>query len=144
MEHETELLDMRPLLLKRFVWDIFPHDDFEVIGEVQKQLGLVPDHDDGLEVEHEASDTRMNRVAPLSNALRTLSSLAAEVVGAYVGAAIGDDDEDDESEVPEDFLEVFNRQNAEIIYDSAYAIVSHLMATGVLEYGKKVRTGGDN
>lgn len=142
MENDTELLDMRPLLLKRFVWDIFPHDDIEVIGEAQRQLGLVPDHDDGLDVEHEASDTRLNRVAPLSNALRTLSALAAEVIGAYVETCDEHDEtcaEHDETEVPAESLEVFNRQNAEIINDAAYAIICHLMDTGVLEYGKKVR-----
>jgi hypothetical protein len=138
MENETEpRLDPRPLLLKRMVWDVFPHDA-DVVREVQSRLGLVPDGAEGLEVEHRASDTRINRVAPLGNALETLSGYAAEVMGQYLVAVL-ESHSDDEVELPEGFHDAFATQNSEIIYDSTYAIICHLMDTGVLAYGPKVR-----
>ena len=136
MENETEQLDIRPLLLKRFVWDIFPHD-FDAIREVQQQLGLVPDGAEGAKVEHELSDKRLNRVGPLDSTLRTLSDVAAEVVGRSVLAPVAANS--GELEVPDGFYESFRRQNGEIIRDSALAIIAHLLDTGVLEYGQKVR-----
>ena len=138
MEHEPELMiDPRPLLLKRLVWDIFPHDP-DVVREAQHRLGLIPDDAEGLEVEHSASDTRVNRVAPLTAALHTLSGYAAEVIGHYLVASL--EATDDDAELPDDeFFGRFARQNSEVIYDSVLAIIAHLMDTGVLEYGKKVR-----
>lgn len=140
MANETELpLDPRPLMLKRMVWDIFPHDT-DVVREVQRQLGLVPDQPDGLEMEHDASDTRINRVAPMSKALETLSEYAAGVIGYYLLAVLeASADDGDDIEVPEGFLKSMYHQNSEIIFESAYAIISHLMDTGVLAYGEKVR-----
>lgn len=134
MEQQPETLDPRPLVLKRFAWDVFPHD-FEVVREVQVALGLVPDGDSGMEVEHAKSDTRVNRAAPMKSALRALSGYAAEVVGQYMLACLTDPD----SEVPERFIEGFARQNSVIIYESTFAILCHLLDTGVLEYGEKVR-----
>jgi len=140
MENKTEpQLDPRPLVLKRLVWDIFPHDH-EIIREAQKRLGLVPDADGGLEVEHEASDTRINLAAPLAKALGMMSGYAAEVMGQHLIAVLESNAEGGEvAELPEGFIEAFSRQNSEIIYDSAYAIISHFMDTGVLVYGPKVR-----
>jgi hypothetical protein len=138
MENETEpRLDPRPLLLKRLVWDVFPHDA-DVVKEIQTRLGLVPDGDDGLEVEHRASDTRINRVAPLGDTLETLSGYAAEVMGQYLVAVL-EHHTDGEVETPEGFHEAFAQQNGEIIYDSTYAIICHLMDKGILVYGPKVR-----
>lgn len=135
MENTPELLDLRPLLLKRFTWDIFPHD-FELIAEVHSQLGLFPDNEDGMTVEHTASDARVNRVRPLGDALSTLSGLAAEVVGHYMVRVM--EDEDDDTEVPEGFYESFASQNTAVIYEGAYSIIAHLMDKGVLVYGSKV------
>lgn len=138
MENETEpRLDPRPLLLKRMVWDVFPHEA-DVVREVQTRLGLVPDGDDGLEVEHRASDTRINRVAPLGSALEQLSGYAAEVMGQYLVAVV-EAHTDGEAEIPEGFHEAFATQNQEVIYDASYAIICHLMDTGILAYGEKVR-----
>lgn len=140
MVNETEpALDPRPLMLRRMVWDIFPHDT-EVVKDVQRKLGLVPDQPDGLEFEHDASDTRINRVAPMSKALETLSGYAAEVIGYFLLAMIEAQADDDEAvEVPDGFHQSFARQNSEVIFESAYAIIAHLMDTGVLVYGEKVR-----
>lgn len=140
MVNETEpALDPRPLMLKRMVWDIFPHDP-EIVKAVQGQLGLVPDHADGLEMEHDASDTRINRVAPMSGVLETLSGYAAEVIGYYLLAVLqASADDDEEIEIPENFHATMARQNSEVIFESAYAIIAHLMDTGVLAYGEKVR-----
>ena len=138
MVNDIELpLDPRPLMLKRFVWDIFPHDE-ELVREAQVLLGLVPDHEDGLEMEHAASDTRLNRVAPLSAVLEVLSGYAAEVVGLFLLSMLGSATDVD-LDLPEGFRETFTRQNSEIILDSTCAIVAHLMDTGVLAYGEKVR-----
>lgn len=138
MGNETEpRLDPRPPLLKRMVWDIFPHDA-EIVQEVQKRLGLVPDSEDGLEVEHRASDTRINRVAPLTGTLETLSGYAAEVMGQYLVSVL-ETTAGQEVELPEGFHDSFGRQNAEVINSATYAILCHLMDTGVLAYGPKVR-----
>lgn len=136
MEQQPDILDPRPLVIKRMAWDVFPHD-FELIREVQLALGLVPDGDSGMDVEHSKSDTRVNRTAPMKPALRSLSGYAAEVVGQYVIACATDDD----AEVPEGFIASFTKQNTVIIYESTFAILCHLLDTGVLEYGKKVRDG---
>lgn len=138
MENEIERLDPRPLLLKRFVWDIFPHQA-DLVRDAQGKLGLVPDHADGIEVEHDASDTRINRVAPLISVLETLSGYAAEVVGLYLLAMFEGAADDQDFEVPDGFRETFARQNGEVIFDSTYAILCHLLDTGVLAYGEKVR-----
>lgn len=136
MGNETEL-DMRPLILKRLIWDIYPHD-IDLVRDVQSKLGLVPDTDDGMELEHEASDVRINRAAPLTDTIETLSEYAAEVMGHYLVAMVSAHAGGD-VEVPDDFYEGFARQNGQVIYESTYAILCHLLATGVLEYGKKVR-----
>jgi len=140
MGHEDEL-DMRPLVIKRLIWDIYPHD-IDLVRDVQSKLGLVPDTDDGLEIEHDASDVRINRVAPLTDALETLAGYAAEVMGHYMVAMVSAH-ADEDMEVPEGFYEGFARQNGQVIYDGTYAILCHLLATGVLEYGSKFRKKGE-
>lgn len=137
MGNETEL-DLRPLLLRRFAWDIFPHD-FDLLKEIQGKLGLVPDDDDGMEVEHAASDIRINRVAPLSDTLQTLSGIAAEVMAQYLCVCVEDDADEEDIHIPGDVIVAFETQNTEVINDGATAIISHLLDTGVLVYGPKVR-----
>lgn len=132
MANETELLDPRPLLIKRLIWDVFPHDT-DLVREVQEKLGLVPDDIDGLAVEHDASDTRINRAAPLDPALRVMSQIVSEVVSLYVLAGL------EHADVPDDFQETFGQQNVYIIYEGVHAIVCHLLDTGALAYGEKVR-----
>lgn len=129
--------DPEPLILKRMTWDIFPHDP-DLIRAAQAQLGLVPDTPDGLDVEHDASDTRLNNLNPLSDVLRTLSASAARVAGRYLitsacqQAGTGID-------LPDGFHESFAAQNEELIYDASYAIIAHLMDTGVLAWGEEAR-----
>lgn len=136
MENETEL-DPRPLLLKRMTWDIFPHD-YGVIREVQGKLGLVPDHDEGLDVEHAASDARVNKLAPLQETLDILAEFAGEVMAQYLVLSITGKTESD-VEVPDEIIEAFEEQNAEVLSEGVFAIISHLMDTGILEYGAKIR-----
>jgi hypothetical protein len=131
MGHETGQLDIRPLILKRMIWDIFPHE-WDAVKEAQCRLGLVPDTEEGMEFGHGESDTRINRAAPMSHTLKVLSSYAAEVVSAYACDGVNEED------IPDGFSDGFLRQNAAIIFDSTYAILAHLLDTGVLEYGKKV------
>lgn len=133
MENETELLDPRPLMLKRLIWDVFPHDT-DLVREVQQKLGLVPDDIDGLDMGHDASDTRINRAAPLDGALRVMSQLVSEVVSLYVLAGL----EHGGSEIPDDFQATFGEQNVYIIYEGVHAIICHLLDTGALAYGEKV------
>lgn len=137
METATERLDPRPQLLRRMVWDIFPHDP-ELVRDAQVKLGLIPDGDDGMEAEHSASDTRMNRVAPLDQALELLAEYAAEVMGQFMVAVL-ESNAGCEVELPEDFHESFANQNSQVIHSSTYAILCHLMDKGVLVYGEKVR-----
>jgi hypothetical protein len=138
MENEAELSpDPRPLVLKRLAWDVFPHD-YDAIREVQGRLGLVPDDDEGMDVEHAASDARVNRIAPLQETLDVLSEFAGEVLAHYmlltVSAEAGDG-----VEVPQEIIDVFQEQNAEVLSEGVSAIVSHLMDTGILEYGAKIK-----
>jgi hypothetical protein len=135
MENETEL-DPRPLILKRMIWDVFPHEP-EIVREVQNQLGLVPDGDEGLEVEHERSDERCTRAMPLQEIIDTLSGIAAEAVGFYMISLV-QAQTDEEISVHESFLKAYAKQNTEIISDGTFAIIAHLLDTGVLEYGKAV------
>jgi hypothetical protein len=139
MENETELLDPRPLLLKRMIWDIFPHDP-DLIRVAQAGLGLVPDGDEGLDVEHEMSDARIRRAAPLAETLRTLSGYAAEVIRQYLIACMDARafEEGPSVEIPVEFLDGLAEQNADIIFDSAYAILASLLESGVLVYGREV------
>jgi hypothetical protein len=140
MENEPELspLDPRPLVIKRMVWDIFPHD-YDLIREVQGKLGLVPDHDEGLDVEHAASDTRVNKIVPLQETIDILSGFAGEVLAQYLVLCIKAQTENPDIEVPGDVIEAFEVQNAEVLSEGVFAIVSHLMDTGVLAYGEKIR-----
>lgn len=136
MEHETGQPDMRALLLRKLAWDVFPHDN-DIVREVQQQLGLVPSDEDGLDFEHDQSDTRINRLAPLAPALRNLSRLAAEVTGLYM-IFVMEAHADAELEIPEEFLEGFTQQNTEIIFESVHSILCHLLDVGALAYGEKV------
>lgn len=131
-------LDPRPLMLKRMVWDIYLHDP-EVIRAAQQKLGLVPDSEGGMDHEHELSDTRINRTAPLRPVLHTLAGYAAEIMCHYMVSQM-EDQAGDTLEVPHGFFDAFAAQNAEVIYESAFAIICHLLDTGVLEYGAKVRS----
>lgn len=136
MENETETLDPRPLLLKRMIWDVYPHCE-EDIREAQSALGLVPDGDDGMSAEHDASDVRMLRVQALDRPLQYLSAMAAEVVGPYL-IHLAETDAGETLNVPDGFYEGFAGQNGTIIFAACKAIIGHLMDTDVLTYGKRV------
>lgn len=136
MEHEPEP-DPRPLILRRFIWDIFPHD-YDVIREVQGNLGLVPDHDDGMDVEHHASDKRIGKALPLEDTLDVLSEYAAEVLTQYMVESVREHAGGD-FEVPDEVREGFEAQNAEILSEGLFAVIAHLMDTGVLVYGPKIQ-----
>jgi hypothetical protein len=137
MESETGQPDFRVLLLRNFIWDIFPHDN-DIVKGVQQQLGLVPSADDGLDVEHDQSDMRINRAAPLEVAIRNLSVLASHVIGVHMIYCL-EVKAGHEVEVPEGFLDGFSKQNKEIIYGGTHAIICHLLDTGALTLGKPAR-----
>lgn len=137
MESETGQPDLRVLLLRNIIWDVFPHDN-DIVRKAQQQLGLVPSADDGLDMEHSQSDVRVNRVAPLDRAIGNLSALAARVLGVYMihrlEAKAGH-----EVDVPEGFLEGFAKQNTEVVYEGTHAIICHLLDTGALTLGQPAR-----
>lgn len=137
---EPEPLDPRPLILKKMIWDVFPHD--ADISDAQKRLGLSVDSADGLEIEHRASDTRLLRVEPLTQVAAILSGYIAEVMGVYLVTTL-EQETGEPVETPEGFLEAFAAQNHEVLYLGSTALISHLMDVGVLEYGKKVLAGED-
>lgn len=130
--------DPRPLVLKRMIWDVFPHD-YSAIGEAQGYLGLVPDEAEGMEVEHDASDLRIARMMPLHVPIGTLSDLAGSVVACYVIQHCQAEFGDDEDVLPPEVVAQFEAQTSEVIAHGAYAVISHLMDTGVLAYSDKFR-----
>lgn len=130
-EPPAEVINLKPLLLKKFVWDIFPHD--ADIQAVLLSLGLLPDGDEGEKVERAASDARLRKVAPMYKALEILSRIMGEAMTAYLmhlleenGGAL--------AEMPEGFREVMTNQNAEVIYSGSIAMIAHMIDYDVLTY----------
>lgn len=128
--------DPRPYIIRNFIWDMFPHN--MDMAKIQASMGLVPSDDDGLDVEHEQSDTRGNRAAPLASTLTKLSGYAAEVAGE-LAVAYMENKHGEAFNPPPGFKEAFAQQNAQIIDVATSAIFAHLLDTGVIEYGKALR-----
>lgn len=134
-EESPEVINLKPLLLKRFVWDIFPHK--ADIQAVYQSLGLMPDGEEGTKIEHAASDDRLAKVAPMYKALEILSRIMGEAITAYLlhlleenGGAL--------SEMPEWFRETMNNQNAEVIYSGSIAMIAHMIDYDVLAFTPEV------
>lgn len=132
------VLFSRAQLMKRLVWDIFPHD-FGEISHAQEHLGLLPDSDEGMHSEHDASDTRVNRAAVLRPALEVLARCTAEVSVVYLMSLAQGPACTDPGMSEEDAYRGLVEQTAVAVYFSSYAIIAHLLDTGVLEYGRKIR-----
>jgi hypothetical protein len=139
MEHDAELgvLDPRPLLLKKFIWDIFPHD--ADIADVQHRLGLMVDTEDGMEVDHRASDLRIARIKPLCEGTSALSGYLAEVMGVYLVTQLEEMSGPEGVEIPDGFIDGLADQNHEIIYLGGLALIAHMLDIGVLQYGEKAQ-----
>lgn len=130
-EPPAEVINLKPLLLKKFVWDIFPHD--ADIQAVLLSLGLMPDGEEGQKIEHAASDERLRKVAPMYKALKILSGIMGEAMTAYLmhlleenGGAL--------AEMPEGFRDVMTAQNGEVIYAGSIAMIAHMIDYEVLTY----------
>lgn len=112
--------------------------DVEIL-KMQDRLGLVPSSLDTLELERKESNARIEMLTPISDALTTMSGYAAESIAEYfllkIDSVVDEDDEDDE--IPLEYLrEVLTKQNQQVITTAVHSIVSHLVASGVLEFGK--------
>ena len=134
---EQDALDPRPLLMKRMMWDLLPHDD-DVIREAYRLLGLTPDSDGGMSSEHEASHARLELADALVPALRDLSGFASEIIVGYYLS--DEDDEDEDEDACESGCECGGATGhyAEVIFDACFMILCQLLETGVLAYGRKV------
>lgn len=130
---EQYLLDPRPLLIKRMMWDLLPHDD-DVIRGAYRSLGLTPDSDGGMDSEHEASHVRLDLADALVPALRDLSGFAAEII---VQCFLSEEDEDDECESGCECGGATGHYS-EVVFDACHMILCQLLETGVLAYGRKV------
>jgi hypothetical protein len=135
MDDEIEMVDGRPLFLKRMIWDIFPHD--ADITEVQRRLGLLPDQPDGLEMAHAESDARIDTVRPLIRASSMLSAYIAEVVGVYLVMTM-EGQAGRKLELPDGFYESFAEQNQEAIFLGSMALIAHMIDAGVLTYASDI------
>jgi hypothetical protein len=142
-----EQQDPRPRVLRRVIIDMLPYSatDLELL-EMQERLGLVPSSLDTLELERKESNARIGLVKPLSEVLVTLSGYSAEALAEYFllkldhVITVDDDDEDDEGSIPVDYIrKTLVAQNKQVIATSVHTIVSHLVQTGVLEYGEGFR-----
>lgn len=132
---EEEAVNLKPLLLKKFVWDIFPHE--ADIPAVLLSLGLTPDGEEGQEVEHAASDARLTKVAPMFKAVEILSGIMAEAMTEYLlhlleknGGGLSD--------MPEGFRETMAAQNGEVIFQGSIAMIAHMIDYEVLTYTEEM------
>jgi hypothetical protein len=136
MADEIEMVDARPLFLKRMIWDIFSHDSD--IAEVQRRLGLVPDQPDGLEMAHAESDARIAMIQPLIRPSSLLTHYIAEVMGVYLVMSL-EAHAGRSVELPDDFYESFAEQNQETIFLGSMALIAHMMDAGVLAYASDIK-----
>lgn len=74
-------VDTIPYLKKKLVHDILPCDDWR---RFMAGNGLIPASEDVETMEHAASHMRLNQLTPIISSIRTLSSLAGEVVGRSI------------------------------------------------------------
>jgi hypothetical protein len=132
---EEEAVNLKPLLLKKFVWDIFPHE--ADIPAVLLSLGLVPDGEEGQAVEHAASDARLTKVAPMFKAVEILSGVMAEAMTAYLMHLLEKNGRD-LADLPEEFREIMTGQNTEVIFQSTIAMIAHMMDYEVLTYTEEL------
>lgn len=138
MEDTEDKIDWRRPTIADFIWDMFPHElPLSEHRKIQDSLGLVPSDDDGLLVLHLEADKRRAKMLPINEKLAELTPWAAEVVSeyavrslAYHGANVSD--------IPPGLREAFTSQSESIIGLAVAAIISHLIDTEVLAYGKKL------
>lgn len=71
------ILETGETLLRKFMYDVFPCDEFDVGF---RRLGLNPGSAEVHDMEHEASHDRLDRVADLEVVLVALSALVGRVV----------------------------------------------------------------
>jgi hypothetical protein len=138
-------LDPRPLVTRRMIWDIYPHAYDQT--EIQKRLGLTPDSQDGLDMDHKASEIRHRATVPLHAVLAIMSECAGNVMTdmlmqemldavAEEAAESGEEFDELEIEFEEGYVESFAEQNTQVIFHSALAIIGQLLANGLLAYGE--------
>jgi hypothetical protein len=140
---EQDGLDPRPLVKRRMIWDIYPHSADQI--EIQKRIGLTPDSDDGLDMDHRSSDLRLRVVSPLSDVLYIMSGCASEVVTDMLMQemleALREDAEElggeAEMALDDEYTASFIEQNQEVIFHASLAIIGQLMANGLLAYGER-------
>jgi hypothetical protein len=109
---------------------------------MQDRLGLVPSSLDTLALEREESNNRIALVKPLSDTLTAMAGYSSEAIAEYflmkIDSVIDEDDEDDE-EIPIDMIrKTLVAQNKQVIVTAVHTIVSHLVQSGVLEFGEGI------
>lgn len=136
--------DPRPRLLRRVIIDMLPYSVTDVeLQRMQDRLGLVPSSLDTLEFERKESNARIASISPISDAIVTMSGYSAEAIAEFFLMKFdsvvdpGDEDDEDDEEIPMEYLrEVLIKQNKQVIVTAVHTVVSHLVASGILEFGE--------
>jgi len=123
MAESEEAVDLRPLVRRRIIWDVFPHAD---VPELLKELGFVPGTEEGLALEHHEADVRCNLGYPYFEMISAYANLAADIM---VTTIVGTDP--DNAEIRARFID----QESRMIGTACCSIVSNLLATGFLKQG---------
>lgn len=136
--------DPRPSVLRRVIIDMLPYGvtDQDLLI-MQDRLGLVPSSLDTLAMERKESNARLSLVKPMSDMLGIMAGYSAETLAEYflmkLDSVVTEDDDDDDEEIPVEFIrKALVNQNKQVIATAALTIVSHLIQSGVLEYGERV------
>ena len=126
-EDELGEIDLTPVLLRRFAWDIMPCSE---VNDLLPALGLTHGTDEGMHIDHAESHHRMAQVFPLEMYLQRFAEVMGVVTATAMHSRVANAQEVDTVQ--------FAEQNAEVILHSARAIIAQFVANGVLTYGPRV------
>lgn len=132
IEEELDPIDLRPLHIRRFSWDILPCGSAQ---SIQAKMGLVPSTTEAAELEHVESHARMQMVSLIEPAITQFSRIVSEVLSKYIVDIASDAVKD---AMNDEMSEKLIAQNAEMVRVGTLSICASLMDTGVIGYTKKV------
>lgn len=128
MENPEEI-DLRPLVMRRLVWDLLPHEE---VPDLLEEFGLLRGDEEMIAMEHTAADRRINLGHPYFNLILSYSALASSVLATTLMGNAPETAEDREK---------FARQNILLINSACCAIVANFLAAGILQPGPSTTAG---